>query len=150
MSFDPQVFDGNLFGAQSFAGLFDGEIFDSETFDTGEEVRQEQTVVSGGGTSALRSKRRVRARYRSSLQPDELEVIAAVAEAQVEAPAPEPIRRQQLTHALLEKSITVQEHHLVALEAERERIIGVAVAQYLRKLQEQEDDAFVMALAEAL
>lgn len=125
--------------------------FDSSerTFDqtTCQEVSPPQASpgVQGGGHS--RKKIRAKKRYRS-LEPSEQEVIVALAAEQVAVPVQEDERLEQLTRAL--GPITLSAEHLAALEAERERLIGIEVGKYLRRLQDMEDEALVMAIAEAL
>lgn len=136
--------------------------FDSSltTFDATGKTFDETTchavappVATGGGDSRRRRlsvRRRVR-RYSDEEDVSVQEIINAVAAEQVARPTHEPERRAQLASALLSyKSISVQEKHLVALESERERLIGAAVKQYLEELQEQESSVLMLALAEAL
>jgi hypothetical protein len=147
--FDYTVFDGQIFGGLlGSQNVFDVAIFDSGIFDTGDEV-EAASQTDGGGTSRKKLKRR-RPKYWSDLEPVAQEVITAVAVEQVARPAVAEVRQRHLAVALKERHIEMATKHLEALNGERERLIVEEVSSLMRRLQESEDDAFVMALAEAI
>jgi hypothetical protein len=133
------------------AGIFNSRIFNNAIFNTGDQVAPE-VVTSGGGIPLGTRRRRKPRRYSECYEkypPEIAEVICEVAERQIELPrVSEPERAEELARALRALDIEVQSKHVLELVAERNRLISAEVSQLLRDLQNREDEALLLILAE--
>jgi hypothetical protein len=107
-------------------------------------------TTTGGGGSRRKLRRRRPKYWSESLEPAAREVIIVLAAEQVENPVHDQERVAQLESALARKNIALDGALIAALEAERERLIGIEVAKYLQRLMEREDEDLLLVLAEAL
>lgn len=79
------------------------------------------------------------------------EIIYAVAKQQIDHPSiSESARLEQLSSVMAARGVEVESLHAESLAAERNRLISMEVARLLKIRADQEDEALLMILAEAV
>lgn len=107
-------------------------------------------VVSGGGYGLRRIYHRTN-RVISQREMVVAEIIYAVAKQQIDHPSiSESARLEQLSSVMAARGVEVESLHAESLAAERNRLISMEVARLLKIRADQEDEALLMILAEAV
>ena len=112
-----------------------------------------QVDSAGAGGRGGRSQLRRRRRYFSEVaafNPKVADAVEAAATVAVEQLITEPQRISYLAEELRQQDVQLASEHIAAMEAIREKMAALETAALIRRLQDQEDETFLLILAEAL